>query len=450
MRSQKLKKTFFVLVAVVYIIAASVYVYASKESTEGGAKKETTISVLMCSTPQSDMIEQLHPEFTAETGIKVNLEMIAYEDSHSKGVLDLVSGTSNYDVLMMDNPWLGEYVKTGNVLPLTEYMENEEPGYIEGFDQNALEVYGYYEGTYYAYPIMFGVMLLMYRTDLFENYSDEYAAQYGTQLRPPKTWEEYLQIARFFTKEYNPGSPVKYGVSIAGERGDGAISEFLPWVWGCGGNIFDKDWNVTTNTPEVIKAFRLFGEQAKYAPPGFVNMVWEESLVPFANGDVAIIETWDVFSDPVINPDTSKVYDRVGFASVPGGIPLLGGWGMVINKNSSDVDAAYEFLRWACGPEVAEKSLDIAVVTPTRRDVYEKPEVRKRIPWADAALENFPKVRKYADAYAGGPILIPEAEYHVILGTICNEVLAGTLTPEEAALRAEREITALLDEHDYY
>ena len=434
MKTKRLRKLFVVLIVATLLVVSGIYVYAGKKPA-----KEVTISVLMCSTPQSDMIEKLHPEFTSKTRIKINLEMIAYEDSHSKGILDLVSGTSNYDVLMMDNPWLAEYVKTGNVLPLTDYMEKEEPDYVEGFDPNALEVYGYYEGTYYAYPIMFGVMLLMYRTDLFKEYNDKYMEKYGTTLRPPKTWEEYLQIAEFFTKKYNPDSPVKYGVSIAGVRGDGAISVFLPWVWGCGGNIFDKDWNVTTNTPEVIKAFTLFGEQAKYAPPGFINMVWEESLVPFASGDVAMIETWDAFCDPVINPETSKVYDKVGFASVPGGVPLLGGWGMVINKNSSNVDAAYKFLRWACGPEVAEKS----------RDVYNKSEVRKRIPWLEAALENFPKVRKYADAYAGGPILIPEAEYHIILGTICNEVLAGSISPQQAAIRAEKEITALLKEHGY-
>jgi ABC-type glycerol-3-phosphate transport system substrate-binding protein len=162
-----------------------------------------------------------------------------------------------------------------------------------------------------------------------------------------------------------------------------------------------------------------------------------------------MMETCDAFCDTVINPNTSKVWDKVGFAPVPGGVPLLGGWGMVINKNSANIDAAYKFLRWSTGPEVAEKSLNIAVVTPTRRDVYEKPAVKKRIPWLDAFLANFPQIRKYADAYKGGPILVPEAEYHIILGSICNEVLAGAITAEEAAKRAEREITKLLKEHGY-
>lgn len=440
MDKKYLSRCLSVFMAVGVAITLSAYSYAQK----GG-----TVSVLMCGTPQSDQIEKLAPEFTEETGIGVDLEIISYKDVHTKGVLDLVSGTANYDVLMMDNPWLAEYVLTGSVLPLTDYMEKEDPTYIEGFAPEALDVYGLYKGIYYAYPIMFGEMMLLYRKDLFEDYADEYEAKFGTKLQPPKTWDEYLQIARFFTRKYNPDSPVKYGVSISGERGDGAISEFLPWLWGYGGEVFDRNWNVTINTPAGIEAFKAFGEQAKYAAPGYISMVWEESLVPFASGDVAMMETWDAFCDTVINPKTSKVWDKVGFAPVPGGVPLLGGWGMVVNKNSANIDAAYKFLRWSCGPEVAEKSLDIAVVTPTRRDVYEKPAVKKRIPWLDAFFANFPQIRKYADAYKGGPILVPEAEYHIILGSICNEVLAGAITAEEAAKRAEREITKLLKEHGY-
>lgn len=104
-------------------------------------------------------------------------------------ILDLVSGTSNYDVLMVDNPWIAEYVQTGNLLPIDEFMAKEDPKYLAGFDKAILDAYGFYEGKYYGYPIMLSVTILFYRKDLFE--------QFG--IKVPKTWNEFNGVAKFFT-----------------------------------------------------------------------------------------------------------------------------------------------------------------------------------------------------------------------------------------------------------
>ena len=39
---------------------------------------------------------------------------------------------------------------------------------------------------------------------------------------------------------------------------------FVVWMWR---SVFDKDWNVTLNTPEALKALEVFVESAQYFGP---------------------------------------------------------------------------------------------------------------------------------------------------------------------------------------
>ncbi len=404
-----------------------------------GASQGKQINVLLTGSPLADVMETLKENFEKETGIRINVEIVGYEDTHTKGILDLVSGTNNYDVLMVDNPWVAEYVQTGNLLVLDEFMAKEDPKYLAGFDKAVLDAYGLYEGKYYGYPIMLTTTILFYRRDLFE--------QYGK--KPPETWDEFNEIARFFTQSFNPESPTKYGISIAGERGDGAISLWLPWLWGYGGSVFDKDWNVTLDTPEALKALEAFVESAQYSAPGFGTNYFPEQVAHFTNGEIAMMETWDAFAGDVASPDKNPYAKNTAYAPIPGKCPLLGGWALSINKNSKDIDSAYTFLRWACGPEVTKKSLDVSISTPTRIDVAQDPAVKAIVPWVDVVYEQFKNIRKYAEAYPGGPTLIPEAEYHVLLGTAINQALTGQLSPKDALTKAQRDIEDLLKRHGY-
>jgi ABC-type glycerol-3-phosphate transport system substrate-binding protein len=95
-----------------------------------------SINVILYGAPSADAIRELLPSFEKETGIKVSIEITPHKEIHSKEMLDLSSGTANYDVMSMDNPWLQEFAGTGNLLPFTKYIEKEDPKFIEGFIQN--------------------------------------------------------------------------------------------------------------------------------------------------------------------------------------------------------------------------------------------------------------------------------------------------------------------------
>ncbi len=48
--------------------------------------QEKEISVLLTGSPLADVMETLQDDFEKETGIKVNVEIVGYEDTHTKGI----------------------------------------------------------------------------------------------------------------------------------------------------------------------------------------------------------------------------------------------------------------------------------------------------------------------------------------------------------------------------
>jgi ABC-type glycerol-3-phosphate transport system substrate-binding protein len=398
------------------------------------------------------------PEFEEKTGIKVNFEMTSFEDAHTKMILDIQNSaggkTPDYDLYWMDIPWKDEFVDTGVMLDLTDLATPEFNR--DDFDQHYLKAIGLVGDRIYMYPILSVARIVFYRTDLFNDpkIQGDYKSQYGADLAPPKTWEEFNQIAKFFTEH----SSVKYGCTASARRGSTALSEFADRLFGIGGMEFnyypDKDaWEPLTTSKEAVRALELYAEIAPYTPPGSANAVWDLAVKAFAAGDVAMMDMWDAFAPMVTNPEQSQMADKVGFAPSPG--THLGGWGLAINKHSPNVDAAYKFLEWATGAELAyDYVLEGPGMIP-RKSIFANADIQKRHPWVVTHAENLRKSRLRSEARVIGkevdigPTLIPEPKYELIMGTAVNAAFTGTKSVEDALNDAKKEVVELLKEFGY-
>ena len=76
--------------------------------------------------------------------------------------------------------------------------------------------------------------LLFYRKDVFEKYSSEYKQMYNKDLKPPSTWKEYDQIAKFLTRIRIMTGKLIYMVQLflaVMRRGtSGSLNDFSPWA----------------------------------------------------------------------------------------------------------------------------------------------------------------------------------------------------------------------------
>lgn len=415
--------------------------------------KGQTVNVIMVVHATSEIIQKHVAEFEQMTGIKANIEITPFDAVNQKEMLDLSSGTNSYDVMMIDNPWLKQYVATGNVLELTKYVAKEDPLYIGDFVQAVNQMHGQIEGVQYGISILGGVQMLMYRKDLFEKEAANFKAATGRDLTVPKDWYEFNQVAKFFTKKFNPNSPTDYGVTVAAQKGNGALCTFQPLLWGMGGREYgisgrgqDAKWFVTVNNGKGVEAMKLYVEQAQYSQPGAGSAYWNEMEAVFMNGQAAMQIQWDGFAPPQETSADSKVKGLVGYDVVPGPLPspIIGGWPLVINKNSKNPDAAWEFVRWASGPKFGY-TLNQEGGGLYRVSLFTNPELVKMYPFYPGSLKGALMVQQRTSPYPGGPVLKSVKEYEDYLGGEASAAFTGQKSPEDAIDAAAKGLQSILE-----
>ena len=113
-----------------------------------------------------------------------------------------------------------------------------------------------YKGKWIGVPFDGDTLVLIYRRDYMEDPKEKAAfkAKYGYELAPPKTGDQYNDIAEFFTR---PDDNL-YGLSAAGARGVVAAQEFMTYLKMFGGSILDADGNVTLDDPIAVEALEFF------------------------------------------------------------------------------------------------------------------------------------------------------------------------------------------------
>ena len=102
-----------------------------------------TIVVNWPEHPHYEVARSLIPDFTKETGIRVELDRMQYLRMHDKQVLEMAKRDGDYDVVSYVVMWKTEYVARDFLEPLQPWLDNKglaDPAY----DQADL-VTGYYD-----------------------------------------------------------------------------------------------------------------------------------------------------------------------------------------------------------------------------------------------------------------------------------------------------------------
>ena len=99
-------------------------------------------------------------------------------------------------------------------------------------------------GNLYIVPFVTDIIGLYYRKDLFEEYADEFKSKYGYDLKPPEYWDEFLDIAKFFTRDTNSDGEIDlYGTTMMAAP-VGIASDYVIYANGFGFNYFTDDIGV--------------------------------------------------------------------------------------------------------------------------------------------------------------------------------------------------------------
>lgn len=395
------------------------------------------IVVSMASHPSTEAFQAMAEEFTDLTGIQVEWDVVEQTYLKNKQLLDF-QGAHSYDVFMVDSFWNAEYGAKNVVQALDNYM-NDPQKTPEWYDKaDLIPAYcnlGQYKGETIGIPIAGETRFLAYRTDLFEKYGKE----------PPKTMDEFLELARFF----NGKEDGLYGVALRAQRGIHFASGWLTTMYAfCDGMMDQKTLEPKINDPGVVESLQWYLDMLECAPPDVSTYTHEEALGAFMSGKTAMWLDATAIASAITDPQKSKVYDKVAFAAPPDGpageSAALADWNISIPNGAKNPDAAWAFMMYMTS---REKSLEYVKNggAATRYSVYENEELIKENPSYPAQLAALEKANGLVKR--GLQWTPPHEQINQmldIMGSYASRAQAGEMTAQEACDKAQEDVLDLL------
>ncbi|QEN87899.1 extracellular solute-binding protein [Labrys sp. KNU-23] len=429
-----------------------------------------TVNVMTQTGAIQEPLQRRAPEFEKLTGAKINVIAVPFSDLYQKVLTDWASGTNSVDAAVFAPQWMVDYVSGGYLEDIGGRVAKDKAIAWDDIAPFFRDFSSSYGGKTYLVPLDGDFHMLYYRTDIFEK----------AGLKPPTTWDEYLEAAKKLNGMEVDGQKV-YGSCIAKKR-NAQSYWFVTDVVGSmtqskgtsQGTFFStKDMAPLVDNEAFRKALTFLKESGKYGPPDELNMDVSDTRPLFTSGKCALNLDWGDVGVLAIDPATSKVIDKTGATLMPGSKQVLnwesgkleacgkencpnaidgvnhapyaafGGWSGGINAKAQDKvkDAAYAFFSYMSAP--AQSNVDVTI-GKTGFNAYRTSQLSYNDGWKKAGMSE-----KAAASYLGAikdslnspnmilDLRIPQNQKYqqVVLDEAIARFLAGEID-EEATIKA--------------
>lgn len=370
-----MKKLFALLVLLTLVLAACAPAAEepaddAPEVEEPAAGDVTELKIFWAEWDPANYLQEMGNLYEEETGIKVNVVQEPWGSFYDVMASQWAAKSDTYDMVVGDSQWLGQGAEQGHYVDMTEFMVSRN--IPETVTEATMKYYGEYppdSGNYYAYPTEGDAVGYAYRTDLFQD-PDQMAAfqeEYGYPLAVPETWEQFMDIAKFFTRPDDPVNGVGYGVAVYTQKDyDGMIMGYENVLFSWGADWFDpQTYEVegVINSPEAVEALEFYRELYDCcAVPGTSNAFFAETNDAYISGQAAMIMNYFAFLPALANPGVSPHADVTGFFAAPKGpsgeaFTALGGQGLSVLAYTTPErqQASLDFIEWFAQEEIQEE-----------------------------------------------------------------------------------------------
>jgi multiple sugar transport system substrate-binding protein len=288
-----------------------------------------------------EVLQPLLDKFEDESGIKVDLEVIGWNDLQTRIQTAVTSGQAP-DVVNIGNTWATSLQATGAFLPYGD-EEMDAIGGADKFVKTALDTGGAKGETVTSVPL-YGLAYGLY-------YNKQMFADAG--LTPPTTWEEMVSAAKKLTTgDVN-------GITLAaGSYTENAHFAFINSAQN-GAALFDDDGQPTFTSDGVVTGIKRYldlMQTDKVADVG--NAQYDngtKSVSDFANKKAAMVINQNNADNSIAAAGmTSDEYGVVPFPAPADGekvASFIAGINLSIFKNTKNKDAALEFVKFMTSEE---------------------------------------------------------------------------------------------------
>ena len=370
---------------------------------------------------QFEVIRRLINEsFTPETGIRVNLKLIATD------VLlpATFTGTGPEVALQIGNTAPVNFAFRGAAQDLREFSDYEEVA--ARFLPAAMRSYTY-EGGVYALPDQMSFPVMFYRKDILDELG----------LDVPETWTDMIDMIPEFQKgnmdiylDTNPPQTLGAAVSMGNSRPVNTV--FLSRLYQTGGDVYDENGErCLFDTEEANLAFRWWTQF--YTQHGFARDI--DFITRFRLGEtpLGIVDLSTYNSLAVSAPE---IRNQWSIARVPGtvqddgtishAVPCVTGASMII-KNIADSNGtkeeSWEFLKWWTSHDTQIKYAREmeAVLGPSGRYLVSNLDAYREVSWPQ-------DIRHTLDSILSDLRGVPEVPGGYITGRYLNNAFLSVIT----------------------
>ena len=339
--------------------------------------------------PFETTLQKLWDAFCLENNLSIEAEMIPLElhDLYEQTLANNGLKNGDWDIAHINTDWIFDAVNSNAVENLSPLISQNPPqNFPEGWHKSLLHLQEI-NNQVYGLPFHDGPECLIYRKDLFENETEQinFKNQYGYDLQPPKTWQQFTDIAAFFNRpEQN-----QYGCVFANfPDGHNMVFDFCLHLWTRGGSLLDKNNQININQPSAVKAldfYRNIVNNNKTTHPKSKEFGSVEAGMAFATGEAAMAINWFGFASMCEVINESKVKGKVDITELPHNenhksASLNVYWLYTIGSGSKHKKIAYDFLRFATTAE-SDKLLTNEGGIGCRKSTWNNTEVNKTIPY---------------------------------------------------------------------
>lgn len=183
----------------------------STSPAASGGNGEISGTIRMLTHFDQAKIDAIKGEFEAQYGVTVEVDTTSFEELNDTYEVLLSSGSSEYDVLVVDGPNAAAYVSRGYLAPLDEYFTKDQIGAFSG----ALVNQGTVDGKFYAAPLGDSCTVMYYNKDLLAQSGIDWDwSKYDGSTRI--TWEELIDLANRVVDKLDPErnqgfTPIEFG-----------------------------------------------------------------------------------------------------------------------------------------------------------------------------------------------------------------------------------------------
>src|SRR3954453_11858269 len=236
----------------------------------------------------------------------------------------------NYDLGIIDHPYMGQVAQEGCFLPLDEHFTPVQLQELERDSVGASYRSYNFEDHQWALPVDAAAQVAGYRADLLQ----------ANGFKVPQTWEEVLSLAKFRRGFVTPAlSPLD------------SLMCFFTMCANLGEPPFKQNGKVVSREigEQVLERLRVLAE---HAADGALSAnpiaIWERMS---SSDDIAYCPLAFGYSNYARNGYRSKL---ISFGLIPssGRGPVgatLGGAGLAISQNCKHQDVALEYAFWVAG-----------------------------------------------------------------------------------------------------